>query len=172
MIDKYFGGKVPDHQGRLTHESTESDGVHRVFDWPKLCADSVKSAGAAMERCDLARALGYGIDLIRQVDIYINVTRPFALAKLVEKGEASREGLGQILYQCAEAVRVASLLLAPAIPGKMSGLWKAWGCEPGAGVALEELAQFAGPHGLKPGQAVGKGEILFMRADAAMPAPA
>ena len=76
MIEKYFEGKVPDYQGRLTHELTESDGVHRMFDWPKLIEDSVKGATAAFERCDLARALGYGLDLVRQVDIFINSTRP------------------------------------------------------------------------------------------------
>jgi methionyl-tRNA synthetase len=172
MIDKYFGGKVPDHGGHLRHEVTESDGVHRSFNWPIFTGDVVRDALNALRRNDLAQTLQHGIDLIRQVDIYINATRPFALAKLVDKGEASREGLGQILYHCAEAVRVASLLLAPALPGKMAALWRAWGCEPASAVPLEELAAFAGPHGLKPGQAVGKGEILFMRADGTMPAPA
>jgi methionyl-tRNA synthetase len=172
MIDKYFAGKVPDHGGKLRHEILESDGVHRIFDWPVFTAGIVKGATAAMERCDLAAALQRGVDLIREVDIYINATRPFGLAKLVEKGEASREGLGQILYHCAEAVRVASLLLAPALPRKMTALWKAWGCEPAAGVGLDELSRFAGEHGLKPGQGVGKGEILFMRADGAVAPPA
>ena len=172
MIDKYFGGKVPDHGGHLRHEVTDEGGVHRVFDWPVFAADVVRDALTALRHNDLAKALGHGIDLIRQVDIYINATRPFSMAKLVEKGEASREGLAQILYHCAEAVRVASLLLAPAMPQKMAALWRAWGCEPPPGVALEQLAYFAGPHGLKPGQAVGKGEILFMRADAAAAPPA
>jgi methionyl-tRNA synthetase len=172
MIDKYFGGKVPDHGGHLRHEVTEADGVHRVFDWPVFTADVVRDALTALRHNDLSKALSHGIDMIRQVDIFINATRPFAMAKLVEKGEASREGLAQILYQCAEAVRIASVLLAPALPQKMGALWKTWGCEPPAGVPLEEVARFAGPHGLKPGQSVGKGEILFMRADADAPAPA
>jgi methionyl-tRNA synthetase len=172
MIDKYFGGKVPDHGGQLRHEVTESDGVHRAFDWPVFTADVVRDALTALRHHDLAAALSHGIDLIRQVDIYINATRPFAMAKLVEKGEASREGLAQILYHCAEAVRIASLLLSPALPQKMAALWETWSCAPTANVPLEELAKFAGPHGLRPGQAVGKGEILFMRADAAVPAPA
>jgi methionyl-tRNA synthetase len=176
MIDKYFGGRVPDHLGTLTHEATETiagdETIHHVFEWPKFTADTVRETIAAVEACDLARALGHAIDLIRQVDIYINATRPFTLAKLVEKGEASKDGLGQILYHCAEAVRIASLLLAPAIPQKMGALWKTWNCEPKEGVALAELAVFAGAHGLKPGQAVSKGEILFMRADAAAAPPA
>jgi hypothetical protein len=54
----------------------------------------------------------------------------------------------------------------------MAALWKTWHCEPKPGVPLAELAKFAGPHSLKPGQSVSKGEILFMRADAAAPPPA
>ncbi|HYE62619.1 MAG TPA: methionine--tRNA ligase [Phycisphaerales bacterium] len=176
MIDKYFGGVMPDHMGRLTHEvtekATETGEVHHVFDWPKFIEASVRDTIAAVEQCDIARALGHAVDLVRQVDIYINATRPFSLAKLVDKGEASREGLGQILYHCAEAVRVASLLMAPAIPAKMEALWRTWSCAPPAGVPLTELARFAGPHALKPGQAITKGEILFMRADGAVPPPA
>jgi methionyl-tRNA synthetase len=176
MIDKYFSGKVPDHMGTLTHEVTEqvagSGEVHHVFDWPSFVGNAVRDSIAAVEQCDIARALGHAVDLVRQVDIYINATRPFTLAKLVDKGEASKEGLGQILYHCAEAVRVASLLMAPAIPAKMATLWKTWNCEPALGVSLAELAEFAGPHGLKPGQRVAKGEILFMRADGAVAPPA
>lgn len=33
------------------------------------------------------------------------------------------------------------------------------------GVPLADLAVFGGKHALKPGQSVGKGEILYMRAD-------
>jgi methionyl-tRNA synthetase len=176
MIDKYFGGKVPDHMGKLTHEVTEpvaaGGEVHHVFDWPAFTANAVRDSIAAVEECDIARALGHAVDLVRQVDIYINATRPFSIAKLVDKGEASKEGLGQILYHCAEAVRIASLLMAPALPAKMETLWKTWNCEPAAGVPLSELAAFAGPHGLKPGQDVVKGEILFMRADSAAAPPA
>jgi methionyl-tRNA synthetase len=176
MIDKYFGGQVPDHQGKLTHEATESlangETIQHVFDWPTYTRKAVADTIAAVNECDIARALGHAVDLVRQVDIYINATRPFALAKLVDKGEASREGLGQILYHCAEAIRIASLLLAPAIPTKMAALWKTWNCEPAPNVDLSTLAEFAGPHSLKPGQRVSKGEILFMRADAAAAPPA
>ena len=70
-----------------------------------------------------------------------------------------------ILYNCAEALRVASLLLSPALVTKIPEFWKAWDCAPKAGVPLADLAVFGGKHALKPGQSVGKGEILYMRAD-------
>ncbi len=179
MIDKYFGGKVPDHQGVLTHEVTDTDGVHHVFNWPGIAQSCVDGAVAAVQRCDPAAALQCGIDLVRQVDLYINATRPFSMAKLVDKGEASREGLGQILYHCAEALRIASVLLLPGLPRKMAALQAAWGCEvpsstmnhTGEAPRLAQVGAFGGEHALKPGQAVSKGEILFMRADGAAAAP-
>lgn len=172
MIDKYFGGHVPDHQGVLRHEVTDSDGVHHVFDWPGFTQSCRDSAAAAVARCDVGAALEHALALVRQVDLYINATRPFSLAKQVDKGEASREGLGQILYHCAEALRVASVLLSPALPRKMGGLHAAWSCTPARGAGFAAVTTFAGAHALKPGQRLGKGEILFMRADAAAAMPA
>ena len=62
----------------------------------------------------------------------------------------------------------------------MAALWRTWGCsvlkdphdiDSGFVAPLAELAQWAGAHGLMAGQAVSKGEILFMRADPAEEAP-
>jgi len=164
MIEKYFGGKVPDPKG--VKENAGSD-------WPAICARLVERAGVAIGSLDLAGALGAATELVRTVDGYINVTAPFKLAKTVDADATgrAREQLAAILYHCAEAVRVASLLFAPAMPGKMGQLWRTWNCEPPTGVPLSELAVFGGPHSLKPGQSIAKGEALFMRADPAEAAP-
>jgi hypothetical protein len=53
----------------------------------------------------------------------------------------------------------------------MAELWRGWNCAPAEGVPLEELARFGGPHALKKGQKITKGEALFMRADAKEEAP-
>ena len=176
MIDKYFGGAVPDHRGTLAGEG---------FDWPALTRDAAASFGAALDRFAVDEAVREGLALASRVDQYINATRPFSIAKAIDKGEADdpaseRDRLGAILYQCAEALRVAGLLLWPAMPFKMSALWETWGCAPwrepsdpssGFAAPLEELARFAGPHGLTPGRPLSKGEPLFMRADDDQPAP-
>lgn len=66
------------------------------------------------------------------------------------------------------------------MPEKMAQLWRNWNCthlndpndiESGF-VALMELAQWAGPYGLKPGQQISKGDALFMRADVNAESPA
>ncbi len=187
MIDKYFGGQVPEH-GTGRGEPGQDDASwmtytpegHATFDFAALCAGALHGVERALAQFRLDEALLQGVSLIGQVDLFINHTRPFSMAKEMDKAQAEghaarakelREELGQILYLCAEAVRVASLIVAPAMPGKMAALWRAWGCEPAPGAPLAELAVFGGKHGLRPGQRVGKGEILFMRADGKVAGP-
>ncbi len=162
MIAKYFDGKLP---ARPSQSKTPS------HDWPALASAAAKTAISRIDSLDLAGSLAQGTDLIKQVDGYINITEPFKLAKKIEAEPALRDQLASILYNCAEGVRIASLLFSPAMPTKMADLWNRWNCTPPAGVPLAELCEWAGPHSLKPGAAIEKGDALFMRADAAEAPP-
>lgn len=161
MVEKYFGGSLP--APGATHAAGESG----AFDFGAICrqAHDATTRGLA-EKYDIAGALLRGVEIIRQVDGYINVTAPFKLAKTVDSEPGAKDRLGTILYTCAEAIRVASLFISPACPGKMGSLWSSWGCVPPPGSKFEELAAFGGKHALRAGQRVGKGEVMFMRADA------
>jgi methionyl-tRNA synthetase len=117
---------------------------------------------------ELDAAVRCGIELVGNVDVFINATQPFKMAKDLP---AQGPKLATVLFRCAEALRIASLLLSPAMPDKMAELWKRWNCVPPAGVPLSELAAFGGAYALKAGQTVEKGDALFMRADAAEPPP-
>jgi methionyl-tRNA synthetase len=161
MIGKYFEGKVP----------AAPQKVDPAFDWAAITRKAVESAAAKAGAFDLAGALGEGTELVRRVDGYINATEPFKLAKKLDAEPGAKDQLAAILYNCAETLRIASLLLSPAMPDKMADLWKRWSCVPAAGVPLAELAKFGGAHALRAGHAVDKGEALFMRADAAEAAP-
>ncbi len=158
MIDKYFAGALP-----------ESDPVWLDRRWDSTCADVVPQFIQAVERQDLAMAFEAGSSLVKEVDDLISETKPFTLAKDMN---ANGPEVANILCWCAEVLRIASVLLSPAMPQKMSGLWQTWNCSPEPGVGLRELCIFRGPHGLKAGQRVSKGEPLFMRADPAEAAPA
>jgi methionyl-tRNA synthetase len=169
MIEKYFGGKVPDPGDYLAGLSPE----HRAeYDFAAACAAAPARVAAAIDTLDLPAALGEAGALVRRVDGFINVTAPFKLAKTVDTDPAAKPRLAAILYACAESVRVASVLFSPAMPGKMAALWQTWNCTPPPGVTLADLTRFGGPHALKPGQGIAKGEALFMRADPAEAAPA
>lgn len=164
MIDKYFGGKVPDPRG----VTKLRDG----YDWPAITAAAAHNTTAKANVWDLVGATAEAIGLVRMVDGYINATEPFKLAKKIEAEPALKDQLAAILYHCAEALRVASLILSPTMPTKMAQLWTTWNCTPPSGVSLTDLAAWNGPHALKSGQSVTKGEVLFMRADPAEASPA
>lgn len=147
MISKYFDGKVP-------ASTTEAD-----QQWAQLASDALSKASRAMQQLDIAGAIQAAIALVQEIDAYINRTEPFKIAK----DEARRDELGQILYHCAEAVRIASLLLWPVMPEKINTLWQALGQDINpAQHTLSELAQWGG---LQPGTAIEK-VALFPRVDA------
>lgn len=166
MIDKYFAGRVPEHHGVWAQPS----GV----DWREATRGLIHNDGVleAFEDFEIERGLKQGVRLVAMIDNYISETRPFSIAKeMGGPGDAKRKQLETILYHCAEGVRLAALLLSPAMPSKMSELLSRWGSVPEPGVPLEELAAFGGPHAVKPGATIAKGEALFMRADPAEAAP-
>ena len=156
MIAKSFDGKAPDPRGVTAHAG---------HDWPALAAEAVSASDACLRAHDLAGAVQHGVALTRRVDGYINATEPFKIAK----DPARRDELAAILYHCAEAIRVASLLLWPAMPAKIEDLWRRWSCPVRVGVdRVDHLAQWGG---LRPGSAIEKGDALFPRADPALPPP-
>lgn len=159
MIEKYFDGVIPAYAG--------ARGTRPALG----CEQAAKKLGPLLASLDVAAAVQLGSFVVREVDLYINETAPFKLAKKLGEDPGAKEQLSEILGACAEAVRIASVLMAPAIPGKMAQLWGAWNCEPRAGVVLADLLTFGGPAGLRPGQMIAKGEGLFMRADPAEAAP-
>ncbi|USO00019.1 MAG: methionine--tRNA ligase [Phycisphaeraceae bacterium] len=189
MIVKYFEGKVPDTGGE-NHWFGVGDSVTEHYHWNKRCEQSVSIASDWVDEIDLRRFCEEAIKLAATVDRFINDYRPFSLAKLDPNAEfegpsktslKNRQALAVVLYQCAEALRIASLLLWPAMPTKMAELWRNWDCSPlndpndpdsGFKAPLAELATWAHPQwGLKPGTTICKGDALFMRADPAEPAP-
>lgn len=158
MIEKYFAGSLP----------ASALGGEADRPWAQACASAVARSLEAADRADAAGVVGPGLELVRKVDLHIAETRPFTLAK--DMG-ANGAAVAAILCRCAEVVRIASVLLSPAMPVKMGQLWSSWGCAPAAGARLEEVCRFAGPHGLAVGHRIGKVEALFMRADPAEAPP-
>ncbi|MEX0876233.1 MAG: methionine--tRNA ligase [Phycisphaerales bacterium] len=196
MVNKYFGGRL-EHtcDGRFGFEGGKALGIAllalenagkasedpgRTYDLAAFTSGAVQDAVRALETLDLEGMLFSARSIVRQVDDFISFCAPFTLAKQLDTLEGGERALGAILYSCAEALRIASLLLSPAMPEKMATLWRVWGCEhlidpndPNSAFAapLSELAAWDGKYGIRPGQTIDKGDALFMRADAAEPAP-
>ena len=187
MIGKYFDGKVPVDAKSLRSWSSSApfeipysqsggsdEGLagQAKFQQPALAPESLLAPLAArLDRLDQPGALRLGTDLVRAVDLYINRTEPFKLAKLAAADPAKKEELARILTVCAEALRVAALILTPAMPQKMAQVLNDWSSAPKGGVPLTELVKLDGVQSLKAGTPIVKGAILFQRADPAEPAP-
>ena len=107
-----------------------------------------------MERFAIGKAGETAMGLIRDVDLFINDTAPFTLAK----DETRRDELGAILYQCLEVLRMATNMLLPLMPEKMNEFHEAIGC-----VDSTEQPTFDWG-GLKAGTLVSK-IALFPRVD-------
>ena len=148
MIGKYYDGVIP----------SEEVGDERIVvgdvDWPTRCRKAAESWNNAMERFSIAQAGEIALGLIRDVDLFINNTAPFTLAK----DETRRDELGAILYQCLEVLRVATHMLLPLMPEKMNEFHEAIGC-----VGSTEQSTFDWG-GVKEGTSVVK-IALFPRVD-------
>jgi len=150
------------------------DDPTRTFDFSSVTRECVARAVGAMDAMHLDEALAQGRAIVREVDEFISYAAPFTLAKKVDEIEHGDKALATILYSCAEALRIASLLFSPVCPGKMARFWRNWNCSPlndpadpdsGFKAPLEALSDWGGAWSLQAGQKIEKGEALFMRAD-------
>lgn len=196
MFNKYFESKVAQKcngefgfdngsslqtaLAALENAGKKVDDPDRTYKFAEFAQQAVDNAGDALEKMDLVAMLDAGRSIVRHVDEFISYSAPFTLAKQLDTLDDGTHALSSILYSCGEALRIASLLLSPAMPEKMAELWINWNCnhlvdpnDPNSGFVapLSELAKWGGEHSLKPGQQISKGEVLFMRADAKEPAP-
>ncbi len=156
------------------------DDPARTFNFAERARELTDQYQKHADDLDLGSMLACGLTFAREVDDFISYTAPFTLAKRLDDHEHADKALATILYTCAEALRIASLMLYPAMPEKMAELWRLWSCEhladpadAGSGfrAPLADLAAWTGDHAIRVGQTIEKGEALFMRADAAEAAP-
>ncbi len=147
MIVRYFDGVLPspgreDQLAKSLRASAE--GMYN-------------NVNAMYEKTAIGAANEAALEVVRAIDNYIEQTQPFKLAK----DDGQREKLGAILYQCAEALRIASLGLYPTMPLKIQELWKMIDCQ--YDVENGDLQAWTKWGGLKPGATITKGAVLFPR---------
>ncbi len=158
MTAKYFDGQLP------APSQTDSKPVRgELTPWPQIASGAVRQFAQSAGDLQFGAAGAAALGLVQQVDDYIEQRAPFKLAKDPAKlGEVAT-----ILYHCAEALRVASVLLWPFVPQASASIWERLGLD------YAQQIQQAGGRGqfdawtqwglLKPGAVVEKGEALFPR---------
>ncbi|MGA7855244.1 MAG: methionine--tRNA ligase [Candidatus Acidiferrales bacterium] len=145
MIENYFGGKIP--KQRASSEPLESNVVHLI-----------DSARRRFDDLSFSDSLQDIWQIVSLVDFMLVAEKPWKLAAEPEK----LPSVGNVLYDAAEALRIAVVLAHPVIPDATRKIWEQLG-QPGrlADVRIDELRW----GGLKPGTKIGKPEGVFPRAD-------
>jgi methionyl-tRNA synthetase len=149
MVNRYFDGSVPKHK----HYTEADKNIQHV------AAKAVADADAAIEKLAIHDALAAIWVLVDELNGYITVQEPWALAK----DDSNRDRLATVLYTCLEGLRVLAILLAPIMPKATNALWNAI-----AEISLGELedqplAKAAVWGQLHHGAAVREIEALFPR---------
>ncbi len=155
MIRRNLGGVVPEPAAPGPEEE----------ELVRATLDAVRSMQERVLAMQLDRGVADALAAVRAGNRYFDRLKPWALAR-----GGDRERLGQVLYHAAECLRIASGLLLPVMPGKMTDLRRALGL--GAEAAAPALAELSRWGGLRAGTPVGELEALFPRIAAEAAAPA
>jgi methionyl-tRNA synthetase len=148
MIDKYFGGTIPD---KKTAGDFDEDLIQIVTDTP------AKVEGL-LDKFQFSTALSEIWKVISRANKYIDETTPWILAK----DEANSARLAQVMYNLAETLRIVAILIQPFMPETPDKIWHQIGIN---GKNLTEWDK-SKEWGLYPtGVSVNKGEIIFPRID-------
>jgi len=150
MVGKFCDGLVPDPSGapEITSDDAElqaiGDGLFSAYD-------------ARMDELDYVGALEATWEIIKRTNRYIEDAAPWNLAK----SEETLPRLRAVLYNALEAVRIAALFTAPAMPSTSREVFARLGL--GDPFDIDDLAAETQWGRLPVGNPVVKGEALFQR---------
>jgi len=147
MTEKYCEGGVP--QGG---ESVAAD-----EDLVRIARGLPAAVERRMAALDYAGALEAAWELVKRTNRYIEDSAPWNLAK----SEETRPRLEAVLYNALEAVRIAALVTAPALPSTSREVWRRLGL--GDPNEVTDVTAAGSWGGLPAGSRVEKGESLFPR---------
>ncbi len=147
MIEKYFDGVIPNNNVK---EAIDDELISLALETPVKVTK-------AIDNLRIPEALEDIFALIGRANKYIDETTPWILAKDEEK----KERLGTVLYNLAESLRFASVLLSAFLPSTSEKI------NTQLNITTTTWDSLAGFDGTTPGTEVKKGEALFPRIDVA-----
>lgn len=145
MVEKYFDGVIP---APLEKEEVDDELINLALDAPKKVEE-------AIGELRIPEALEYIFDLVGRANKYIDETTPWILAK----DEDKKGRLGTVLYNLAESLRFASVLISSFLPTTSEKINEQ------LAVTAKDWSSLEGFDGTAPGTTVKKGESLFPRID-------
>jgi methionyl-tRNA synthetase len=166
MITRYFRGLVPTPEKDYSKEEKISGGVPafpekdtRTEDVVVDALGTIASVRDLMDGFKFSEALSNIMSFVGTVDGYITSKSPWKLGALED--ESSRAQLGDILYTCAESIRIITALVAPVLPDAAAKVWQQLGLGDIAQADLRNIAW----GGLRAGTKLGEAAPLFPRAE-------
>lgn len=149
MISRYFEGVIPAPAALEAVDKELMQTAQQVY----------QDASEKLEKLDFAGYIISSLKLVSRANKYIDETEPWLLAK----DENKKERLGSVMYNLAESIRIALILLSPAMPALLARANRQIG-------VFDDISTVtwaeAGQWGLTPaGKKVNKEEALFPRID-------
>lgn len=146
MIEKYFGGCIPAPQ-------EEGDYDRELID---MAVETPLRVEELMNKLQFSNALSEIWRLIGRTNKYIDETMPWVIAK----DENSKNRLGTVLYNLAEAIRIISVLISPFMPNTPRKIWSQLGIKDENLGTWESVLKWGN---LQPGIKVSRGQPIFPR---------
>ena len=144
MTNKYFDGVVPQGSEDVDNPMREiADKLYAKYD-------------EVMERVDFTGATQAALELAQRVNLYVEETEPWNLAKNEDKSE-----LGAVIYNMLESIRITSLFMEPFMPVSSQKVYEALG--QGNVEELTDIEAASKWGQLKPGTKVELTDALFPR---------
>ena len=94
----------------------------------ELCEQAILSYTESMESLALQEGAAAAFGIVDAVNEFITVSQPWTLAKQANQ-ETADEKLSQVLFDAAEATRIAAVLLMPIMPGSCVEICRRLGFE-------------------------------------------
>ena len=177
MVDKYFGGKLPEQQIRGGANSPENSPESRTevglgispengSESGREDAELIEAAGrlsgayeSHMEKFAFQSAIMEIFKVTSRANKYIDETAPWVLAK----DENNKPRLAAIMYNLLETIRICTVMLQPFIPDSCEKIFT----QIGAPVEAREFDSALSFGALPKNTETRKGEIIFPRLDPA-----
>ncbi|KAF0133046.1 MAG: methionyl-tRNA synthetase [Candidatus Saganbacteria bacterium] len=143
MVEKYFDSKIPNTKNKIPDDLSKN--------LVELTNGAPTEVDFCMAQLAFSDALSVVFKLISEANVYIEKEAPWAIAK-----NGDKEKLAAVLYNLCDVLKIAAILLSPAIPESTEKIWRQLNLP----VSLEAAAK--DPFGIEiAGVEVKKGEILF-----------
>lgn len=145
MAKKYFDGMVPVPSVEANPDQELKDTV----------LQAIRQFQEQMDSYHIADAMETVFSMLRRANKYIDETTPWALAKDPD----AKERLGTVLYNLLESIRIAAVLLTPAMPTTCDSIFQQ------LATSKKDYDSLSAFGALEAGKSLGEASMLFSRID-------